>query len=46
MATLSDKEAFEVAYEEAKKGFEEGGVPVRIVGTKCRHFPSFFSLTH
>lgn len=29
MATLSDKEAFEVAYEEAKKGFEEGGVPVR-----------------
>ncbi|KIH91742.1 cytosine deaminase [Sporothrix brasiliensis 5110] len=28
MATLSDKEAFELAYEEAKKGFEEGGVPI------------------
>ncbi|KJR85744.1 cytosine deaminase [Sporothrix schenckii 1099-18] len=28
MATLSDKEAFEIAYEEAKKGFEEGGVPI------------------
>lgn len=29
---LSDKEALQIAYGEAKAGFDEGGVPVRSVG--------------
>lgn len=30
MASLSDQEAFAIAVEEAKIGYEEGGVPVWI----------------
>jgi hypothetical protein len=39
---MNDQEAFAIAVEEAKIGFEEGGMPVNTPGTTCnleKNFP-------